>query len=338
MRSIKKFLKKNKMAKSILFYLREVKWLISGTFYDFLRFFKFGGWRKRNSHKDERNYYVMFLYHKVEKSLSFKNRNPKSGWNDILELANIVAYAHNSGDYGYHDIAAKQVIDKFLALPENVIDSRTLKVKEIVSDIDFQSKDQHGSLSKTIDQLQMGRLNNPENFFFSRFSLREFSAKIIDTETINKGINLARKTPSVCNRQHWHTYHTSTPEIRDLVLELQNGNRGFGHKIPNILIITSDQKAFFTTNEKNQGWIDGGMYLMSLIYAYHSLGISSCALNWAQTPAMDKKLRKTLNIKDNHSIISVLALGYPNEENIVCASSRLPTENFITELTRKKGL
>ena len=334
MRYIKNLLKNNKTFSSFYFYFRELKLLISGHFYDFGRFFKYGGWRKRIKRKDERNYYVMFLYHKIEKSLSYQKRNPSSGWTDVIELTSIIRYAYQSNDYGYHDIASKQVIEKFLDLPENSNDPRKNEIKNTLSTINFNSPDIHGSLNKNKSTLENGKLDNPENFFFSRYSLREFSSKEVTQDTIMRGINLARKTPSVCNRQHWHVYHTSTPIIRDLALELQNGNRGFGHQIPTLLIVTTDQKGFFTTNEKNQGWIDGGMYLMSLIYSYHSLGVSSCALNWAQTPKVDKKIRKRLNIKNNHSIICMLALGYPNDDNKVCASTRLPKESFITELER----
>lgn len=332
MNFLKETLKKNKIIRAIYFYFREIKWLFFGHMYDFLRFSKHGGWRKRISHLDERNYYVMFLYHKVEKSLSYQNRNPKSGWNDILELIDILQYAYKSRNYGYHDIAAKQVIEQFIQLPENINDSRTKKVKEVLLTLKFDSKDQHGSINKSKAELQAGILENPENFFYSRYSLREFSSEKVKEDIIHQGIYLARKTPSVCNRQHWHVYHTSNPTIRDLALDLQNGNRGFGHQIPNLLIITSDQKGFFTTNERNQGWIDGGMYLMSLIYAYHALGVASCALNWSQTPKNDKELRRRLNIRPNHNIICMLALGYPQEDNKVCASARLPDKYFFTEL------
>lgn len=336
MRRIKELLKKNKILFNFVSYLRELKSLVFGTFYDTSRFFKYGGWRKRAFQLEERNYYVMFLYHKVEKSLSYQKRNPESGWKDILDLAQLVNIAYKSQNYGYHDVAAKQVIDKFLELPENKDDPRVIKVNKLLSGINFKSPDKHGALSINKKDLQKGTLNVPEDFFYSRYSLREFDNKPVDIKTIKKGVYLARKTPSVCNRQHWHVYHTSDPTVRDLALELQNGNRGFGHKVPTLLIITSDQTAFFTTNERNQGWIDGGMYLMSLIYAYHSLGVASCALNWSQTPKNDKKLRKRLNIKPSHNIICMLALGYPQEENLVCASSRLPQDDFLSELSIKK--
>lgn len=165
MRRIKELLKKNKILFNFVSYLRELKSLVFGTFYDTSRFFKYGGWRKRAFQLEERNYYVMFLYHKVEKSLSYQKRNPESGWKDILDLAQLVNIAYKSQNYGYHDVAAKQVIDKFLELPENKDDPRVIKVNKLLSGINFKSPDKHGALSINKKDLQKGTLNVPEDFF-----------------------------------------------------------------------------------------------------------------------------------------------------------------------------
>ena len=49
-----------------------------------------------------------------------------------------------------------------------------------------------------------------------------------------------------------------------------------------LLIIAMDLKAFVPAHERYQHWIDGGMFSMSIIYALHSLGLSSCCLNWSK--------------------------------------------------------
>jgi nitroreductase len=143
------------------------------------------------------------------------------------------------------------------------------------------------------------------------------------------------KTPSVCNRQAWGIYHTSDQEVKDLVLTYQTGNKPFGESIPNLMVITTDLKAFFSAEEHNQHLIDGGLLAMSLMYAFHSLGIATCALNWSAKPKTDLTLRKYVNIKPHHSIIMVLAIGYPDDNNKVCASTRRPVEEVFFELEKK---
>jgi nitroreductase len=74
---------------------------------------------------------------------------------------------------------------------------------------------------------------------------------------------------------------------------------------------------------------------MSLIYAFHSIGVATCALNWSAKPKNDLELRKKLNIEDNHTIIMVLAVGYPDKVNKVCASTRRPVKEVYRELELK---
>lgn len=94
-------------------------------------------------------------------------------------------------------------------------------------------------------------------------------------------------------------------------------------------------KAFMPGQEHYQHWIDSGMFAMSVIYALHSLGVASCCLNWSQSPASDKKLRSCLDIKDNHTIIMMLAIGLPKENNNACISARRPLDEFYSKLEPK---
>ena len=71
---------------------------------------------------------------------------------------------------------------------------------------------------------------------------------------------------------------------------------------------------------------------MSIMYAFHSLGVASCPLNWSQTPKNDIGLRKMANIKNNHTIIMMMIIGYPDLDNKVCASTRRPFEDIYTEI------
>ena len=44
------------------------------------------------------------------------------------------------------------------------------------------------------------------------------------------------------------------------ILEVQGGNRGFGHLANRLIIITSEVGVFTGVAERNQVYIDGGMY------------------------------------------------------------------------------
>ncbi|MDQ1298057.1 MAG: hypothetical protein QG558_596 [Campylobacterota bacterium] len=306
--------------------------------YDYIRYIKYGGWKENMCDAELRNYYSAMVYHGLEKSLSYKERNPNSGWRNAFQILNLLKIASKKGNIGFHDLKSKEVLETFLNLPESIHDERAEKIKKELFTLNFfgsMSDHNYGAFEYSLNDYKKGILHNPEEFFYSRYSLREFKDEIVKNEDIQRAVKLAMKTPSVCNRQAWGIYHTSEKEVKDIVLSYQNGNKPFGEHIPNLMIVTTDLKAFFSADEHYQHWIDGGLLSMSLMYAFHSLGIATCALNWSAKPKNDLELRKYLNIKPNHTIIMVLAIGYPDEENKVCASPRRPTEEIFHALEKR---
>lgn len=307
-----------------------------GFCYDFRRFVSYGGWREDMHSINHRNYHLIKVYHALEKSMSFKFRKKDSGWvaaNTVLDLLKI---ANRENSIGCHDRAAYIVLKSFIELPENNNTDKAIFIEGQLEEFDFQSSDICGAKKYGSKEFQKGILGNPEEFFFSRYSLREFSPSVVDEETIRRVVALAMKTPSVCNRQPWHIYHTAEAAVIEKALKYQAGNRGFGEKIPNLMIISTDLNAFMPGEEHYQHWIDGGLFSMSLIYALHSLGVASCCLNWSQSPHNDKLLRSVIDIKANHTVIMMLAFGFPCLENKVCVSARRPIDEIYSPLKIKK--
>lgn len=307
---------------------------LNGFLYDFGRFIKFSAWKHDMNDLETRNYYLVKVYHALEKTMSYKTRDPQYGWTTAFLLLEILKKANSAKSLGFHDHVGAKILNLFLNLPENKNTKNAQKIADELALLNFAqfTESDQAVKSYSIEQFNKGLLSSPEDFFLSRFSLREFKNEIVDNNLIEKAISLTIKTPSVCNRQPWHLYYTSDRNIIDETLQFQSGNRGFGHKIPNLMIITADLKAFMSGDEHYQHWIDGGMISMSVIYAFHSLGIASCCLNWSQTPKNDINLRKKINIQDNHTIIMLLAFGWPDQDNKVCISERRPLESFFTKL------
>lgn len=315
-------------------------WRIFGGFngfkYDFSRFLKYGGWREDLTDGRLRNYKITMAYHGLEKSLSYKSRKSNSGWSNAERVLRKLQVASATGNIGYHDQAAIVVLKKFLELSENKDSPHAKEMMNIINNLNFSTSDEsHGTIEYSIENYEKGILKNPEDFFLSRYSLREFLKKNVEEAVIERAVKMAMKTPSVCNRQAWHVYHTNNSEIIKNVLAYQNGNSGFGHQVPELFIITVDLRAFFVGKEHYQHWIDGGLFSMSLMYTLHSLGVASCALNWSQTPSVDKKLRSVIKIDPHHTIIMMMAAGYPDVTNKVCSSRRKPVNQIFSKIEMK---
>lgn len=313
-------------------YGRLVK-ALHGFWYDFVRYYAFSGWRSNYSDAEVRNYHIVKIYHSLEKSMSFNKRDTSSGWKNAVALIELIKSAEKYDNVSYHDQAAVQILRKFVELDGNKENPLSEIISKKLSDFKIESHEEHGSKTHTLHDFQKGCLEQPEEFFFSRYSLREFRNEKVSEKVIKRAVSLAMKSPSVCNRQSWHVYHTADSHVIEAALKHQVGNRGFGDRVRNLLIITTDLKGFMSGEEHYQHWIDGGLFSMSLIYGLHSLGVASCCLNWSQTPSNDRKLRKLVDIKANHTVIMMLAVGWPDDKNKVCISARRPFDEVYTSLT-----
>lgn len=319
------------MWKRIRAYGRVVN-AISGFFYDLKRFFFYSAWRADMYDKEVREYHMVKVYHSLEKSLSFTVRSKDSGWSTAQIVFDLVMIADKANNYGYHDKAGLSVLKRFIDHPDNSNSDNARKMKEKIRAISWASESHHGAKKHMERDFFKGILEDPESFFLSRYSLREYRQIPVAASLVERALLLAMKTPSVCNRQAWHVYHTDNSSVIRKALTHQLGNRGFGEQIPNLMVVTTDLKSFMPGQEHYQHWIDGGLFSMSLIYAFHSLGIASCCLNWSQSPSNDLKFRSAFNIRPNHTVIMMLAFGYPKVENNVCVSSRRPLGEIYTRL------
>ncbi|CAM3158942.1 nitroreductase family protein [Prescottella defluvii] len=162
------------------------------------------------------------------------------------------------------------------------------------------------------------------SFTRSRHSVRNYTADVPDRQAIVEAIELAGTSPSVCNRQGSRVRIFDRGPAADAVLAHQNGNKGFGHTASHVLVVTQDIEAFVAPGERNQAFVDGGMFAMTLMYALHAAGIGSCALNWSRTAADDKKLRATLGLPANEVVVTLMVAGLPVRDALVARSPSRP--------------
>jgi len=291
--------------------------------YHFNRYWKYSG--RRNNSLKEIEFDIMKTSHALEKSMGMKNQKIKSGWNNAILLQKLLSSRvfNNSLTPSYKIGSA--ILERFVEYKKNnVSNQQILDIKK--SDKEFYENAGVFKYNYTFKSFK--DFLSPENFFMTRYSFRSFLDSKIDQPTLERIITLASKTPSACNRQEWFTYIIQDEALINEALSLQSGNRGFDKEIKNLMIICTDLSAFVPGQEAYQHWIDGGMYSMSIVYAIHSIGLVSCCLNWSTDPKTDLKLRNKLKIKNNHSVLMMLAFGKPEVNTSVCQSKRKPIKTF----------
>lgn len=163
----------------------------------------------------------------------------------------------------------------------------------------------------------------------ARRSVRTFSPEPVDFALIEKAVALAQLAPSACNRQSWRIHFYDKKDDITRMLALQNGNNGFGHTIPLLVVISADMNSFFDASERIEPALDSGLFLMAFLLALQSLGLSSCCLNWCVTPGSDKRAHRIGNIPESHQISTFLAVGHAAEQSLVPRSARRPLADVI---------
>jgi nitroreductase len=179
------------------------------------------------------------------------------------------------------------------------------------------------------EEVKQGACRDLDAFFRTRHSIRHFVDAPVPRELVEKAVSMALHTPSVCNRESWRVHVYSDAGSKQAVLRHQNGNRGFGDQAAHVLIVTTDIQSFTSVGERNQAWIDGGMFAMSLIWALHSFGLGTCCLNFCVEKETDAALRVAAGIPESQAVIMMIAVGSLPDEFAVAQSPRKPVGEVI---------
>ncbi|GAB3049849.1 nitroreductase family protein [Sediminivirga luteola] len=167
-------------------------------------------------------------------------------------------------------------------------------------------------------------------FFAQRSSVRSFDPeKPVSPEAIERAVEVALHSPSVCNRAAGRVHFYEGRAAIGPLLDLQQGNRGLTG-IRHLAVATVELSMFAGAKELTQPWIDGGLFLMNLVWGFQSQGIGSCLLNWSMPDAASRELRKVAAIPESELIVCMLAFGYAQEGTYVTRSAKPPLAHVMT--------
>ncbi|NLJ82736.1 MAG: nitroreductase family protein [Bacteroidales bacterium] len=168
-----------------------------------------------------------------------------------------------------------------------------------------------------------------KEFSSSRSSVRNFTGEKISVEIFQQAVDLANNAPSVCNRQSVSVYLLENKEKINSILKIQGGLKGYDEKLAQLIVLTSDRNYFYSIGERNQLFIDGGIYLMNLLYALHYYKIGACPAHWGMTIDADKKVQNILGLRESEKIICLIAVGIPEDNFKTTLSLRRPTSENL---------
>jgi nitroreductase len=312
--------------KKIILLIKLFFILTANYCYDFFRYIKYSSTFKIKYSQKELLHRIIAHYHVLEKGLSLKKPRPKFGSNLVNSLINLLVEYESSG-YDTNNISYRSAISclEEYAIFNNekgsVLDNKIYCFLEKNKGI--TSKEIGGT--KIIYKKNICNIKEYSDVVKNRHSIRNFGESQVSEDKILEAISLAQQSPSVCNRQGTKVHIVKDEFIKKKILERQNGNRGFGEKSQYLLVITSDLSIFHGVEERNQCYIDSGLFAMTLMHALVYKNIASCPLNWCVNHTKDKNLRKKsgLKISKDENIIMIIAIGsYPKEFKVAISTRK----------------
>ena len=97
-------------------------------------------------------------------------------------------------------------------------------------------------------------------------------------------------------------------------MTIQGGLTGYTDGVSQLMVVVSDRNYFYTVGERNQLYIDGGLFLMNLLYALHYYEIGATPLHWGHNKDKDQEIMKEISLSESEKVICVVAIGIPKDE------------------------
>ena len=311
--------------------ITQVLSLIKNYYIDALLFYKHSSVFKKNT-INKKESLIILGYHSLEKGLLHDPIRYRFGMEYVKKLIQTL----NGKDVAMI-LDRSQIAATFLVLctyyekhKESNVD-----ISDYFPDSTYKDFKNYSSLKLTsvinhnIDEYFGSSNSDFSHFSYSRCSVRDFTGDSIALETIYKVIELAGNAPSVCNRQPVKVYYLNVKEKINEIFKLQGGLKGYDEKIVQLLIVVSDRNYFYTIGERNQMYIDGGIFLMNLLYALHFYKIGACPAHWGMDVYKDLKINTILNLSESEKVISLVPIGIPiNNFKTTLSLRRTPEEIF----------
>ncbi|GGW22047.1 nitroreductase family protein [Arenibacter certesii] len=281
---------------------------------------------------------IILHYHSIEKGLIHNPIRPKFAKDKIKELHKWLKHQSVVDFYSNSQIQVTfKILKQYYELHE--------QLKVDISDyfpnslyilycklINTNETNFSGSIEFDKKTFYMNTDSAFDKFSNSRKSIRNFTGELISEDLIELAITLSLNSPSVCNRQSSKVYLVDDYQKIQNILKIQGGFAGFSDNVKQLLIVTSSRSYFYTLGERNQFYIDGGIYLMNLLYCLHYYKIANCPANWGKTTDSEKRLSKIIQLPPEEKIICLIPIGIATAQFKVPKSQRRERKEIYRKL------
>ena len=280
------------------------------------------------------SYNIMFNTHTLEKGLSHFDLRPFGeikieGIIDLLKMQ--LNYKNYERFFSFiNGINSLREYKKVYEEHNWTYRQEYKNVSEFLKDYENIKHQKTGAYILTKDELKNDYNIDYSKFIKSRHSTRNYKNMLLKIEDIKRAIDMAKYSPSACNRQYVKVHYYPKGKMRQNVIDYSIGKGGLYLEGVNTFIITFDTNGLIGDGERNQGYFNAGLFATNFVNALHSLGIGTCFIQFSNSVEDEDKLKNLNNIPYNERIAVILYAGYYDEKSIFCVSPRKDVEEYFT--------
>ena len=294
----------------------------------------------KNKMRSEENlnkigYSLLVYEHTLEKGLSHFDLRPfgKTKIKNIISLLiKELKYANYEKNFSF--IIGINSLREYKKIYEKYKWVNEKEYKEVVKFLkDYKNipEKKTGAFIVTNEELKKSYNIDYKSFIKSRHSTRNYKHEDLKLEDIKAAVEMAKYSPSACNRQYVKLHYYPKGKMKQNVIDYSIGKSGIYLENVNIFIITFDVNGLGVAGERNQGYFNAGLFATNLVNAFHSLGIGTCFIQFANPVEEEEKLKKLNEIPSNERIAVILYAGYYDKKSIFAVSPRKKLEKYFTE-------
>ncbi|MBE3036120.1 MAG: nitroreductase family protein [Candidatus Atribacteria bacterium] len=170
--------------------------------------------------------------------------------------------------------------------------------------------------------------NNLLSLIKKRRSIRKFNNKEIEQEKIEKIIQAALLSPSGHAKYPWQFIVVDDKNLLSRLSFSKMHGSAFLSNAPLGIVVTADQNL-------SDVWIeDASIASTFIMLTAHWLGLGSCWIQirkrmHSEAKTAEEYIREILRIPENVNVLSIIALGYPDEEKMPKNGNKLLYERVF---------
>lgn len=247
--------------------------------------------------------------------------------NDLINIASYLAFKLKRKMGSSSEKNLKYQLRKYLHVLEksNPEDGRYLhnilraqhvykeaKRKKLLSkdEIEWCERVIFGKSKSDKDEYSSESLEEIDRVIKNRRSVRQsWKEEPLTEEDFKELIEIARWSPSACNRQSWDFILTNDKEKVKLLAD-QRGK--WIEDAPSCILVTVDMAAYNEVESSYSPYLDAGSVIQTLLLKAETMGYGTCWVNFGEVE-VDEEAREEINevfsLPSGHKIVSIIPIG-----------------------------